>query len=268
MSFKDAQTVKGIGADNQLAFHNATKDGQAALIQWLQMPMDAPEKKIWLKDLMRNPTVDFDFQNKLKQNINADLSRGYWRKYDPKALIELPRPIAQLVEMGELETASQLLDRKVSLSAKIRAAAILHGDLQFIKRIFEASADDVPDYFRHYYLPAAVRTGNLEIVEYILSKPATARKVTYFLEESELISVGANGSLEIVDYIMDLLEEGDRLTSSNVQAILYGAIGSKKWDLVSHILERALPVLGERGGETLTVIHKALHDYDPRSKRS
>jgi hypothetical protein len=255
--------------DNPLALHNATKDGQAALAQWLRMPMDAPEKKFWLQQLMLNPTVDFNFQNKLKVKINAEAipSIGYWPigQFDPERLTELPRPITQVLEMGELESASELLDRKVSLTSKTRDEAIRQGDLQLIRRIFEAS--DLPDNFRHYYLPAAVSTGSLEIVEYILSKPATARKVTYFLEESEFISVGANGSLEIVDYIMDLLEEGDRLTPGNAQAILYGAIGKRRWDLAGHIFKRARSVLTEQAGDTISIMNRALHSYDPRSTR-
>jgi hypothetical protein len=273
MSFKDAQTVKGIGADNQLAFHNATKDGQAALVQWLKMPLDAPEKKIWLKELMRNPTVDFDFQNKILQDIKRASSQGYWPigMYDPERLTQLPRPLTQVLQMGELESASELLDREVGITKQIRDEAILLGDLELIRRTMESKqydVPDVPDYSWHCYLPEAVRTGNLEIVEYILSKLATSKEGARYLTEKELISVGEYGSLEIVNYIMDFLEKGERLNLGNAQSILYGAIGEKRWDLVTHILERTLPVLSERGGETLTVIHKALHDYNPRSKRS
>lgn len=51
---------------NPLAVHDATADKQAALVQWLKMTLDAPEKQVWLKQLMKNPTVHFNYQTIVK----------------------------------------------------------------------------------------------------------------------------------------------------------------------------------------------------------
>jgi ankyrin repeat protein len=243
--------------DNPLALHNATKDGQAALAQWLRMPMDAPEKKFWLQQLMLNPTVDFNFQNKLKVKVKDGFLSSL-AQYDPRRLTCLDHVLTHTILIRDKESFSILLERGIMPDVRTQKEVLMSGDMKLSKLVFQ-----LHELNPNEYLIYAIKSGSKDLLKFLLkdrnyhhdkalsrlivgeaAKHGKLSLITYFLEERNdtilensddqmnvLIDASGSGDLQIIIYLLNYWK-----ISPNDKC-LYHAVRKGSLDTIKYFVE-------------------------------
>jgi hypothetical protein len=207
------------------------------LVEWLKMPLKAPEKKSILHELLNDESINFNCQRDIKYKLDSEavISQGIYPidTFDPERVTHLPLAITQIVQMGEMIAASELLDRWISPDFQTRIAAIRTGNLDFINRVF--GANEWENDIRSFYLPAAIESGNTDVLEHILNIQTFDRETHPFSRGA--VAVGETKSFEIAKTFIDFVDSVEN-RDSYIRQIATSAQEKSNYRLINYLVMR------------------------------
>ena len=219
---------------NPLKEHDATKDDQYALSQWLRMPV-SEEKLLNLKNLLQNPTVDFKIQDTLKYEFYSLMrhDRGN-RDADPRRLGQISSVVDQAAELGDFEVLKGLQDKGLKLKESTLYAAAKSGNLLLVRYLIEMAKIKVNELT----LLSSIIGGHNDITKYLVD-----------IQRCKVTLISLNVAAEVGDWkiITFLLRNLDKDLIKNIASlhlfVLKPAARAGKIDIIKVMLRRDGKVL-------------------------